>query len=44
MTDIYATPGADLSQDIRNDRVGVDIDDAIAGNFEVKMLETLGEA
>ena len=44
MSDIYATPAADLSQDIREDRVGGNIDDAIAGNFEINMLETLGEA
>jgi hypothetical protein len=44
MSDIYATPGADLSQDISDDRIGGNIDDAISGNFQVNMLETLGEA
>ena len=44
MSDIYATPGADLSQDVSDDRIGGNIDDAISGNFQVKMLETLGEA
>jgi uncharacterized membrane protein len=44
MADIYATPEADLAQDIEADRAGGNIDDAIAGNFRVNMLETLGEA
>lgn len=44
MSDIYATPAADLSQDIRSDRVGGNIDDAVTGNFEINMLGTLGEA
>jgi len=44
MSDIYATPEADLAQDIEADRAGGNIDDAISGNFEVNMLETLGEA
>ncbi len=44
MGDIYATPEADLAQDIDADRAGGNIDDAVAGNFEVNMLETLGEA
>jgi len=44
MADIYATPEADLAQNIEADRAGGSIDDAIAGNFEVNMLETLGEA
>lgn len=44
MGDIYATPEADLSQEGLADRYGGNIDDAISGNFEVKMLETLGEA
>ena len=44
MADIYATPEADLAQDIERDRAGGNIDDAVAGNFEVNMLETLGEA
>ena len=44
MSDIYATPEADLAQPDQSERVGGNIDDAIAGNFEVNMLETLGEA
>ena len=44
MADIYATPEADLAQDIEADRSGGNIDDAVAGNFRVNMLETLGEA
>ncbi len=44
MADIYATPGADLARSIEADRAGGNIDDAVAGNFEVNMLETLGEA
>ena len=44
MSDIYATPEADLAQDNLGNRVGGTIDDAVAGNFEVNMLETLGEA
>jgi len=44
MSDIYATPEADLAQSSQSERSGGNIDDAIAGNFEVNMLETLGEA
>ena len=44
MGDIYATPEAELAQNIESDRAGGNIDDAVAGNFEVNMLETLGEA
>ena len=44
MVDIYATPEAELAQSIESDRAGGNIDDAVAGNFEVNMLETLGEA
>jgi len=44
MADIYATPGADLAQGIEADRIGGNIDDAVAGDFQVNMLETLGEA
>jgi uncharacterized membrane protein len=44
MGDIYATPEADLAQNIESYRAGGNIDDAVAGNFEVNMLETLGEA
>ncbi len=44
MADIYATPEADLSQGQFAEREGGNIDDAIAGNIEVRMLQTLGEA
>ncbi len=44
MSDIYATPEADLSQNIELDRAGGNIDDAVSGNFQVNMLDTLGEA
>ena len=44
MADIYATPEADLSQNIELDRAGGNIDDAVSGNFQVGMLQTLGEA
>ncbi len=44
MADIYATPEADLARSIEADRAGGNVDDAVAGNFEVNMLETLGEA
>lgn len=44
MGDIYATPEADLAQDIDASRAGGNIDDAVGGNFEVNMLQTLGEA
>ena len=44
MSDIYATPEADLAQSSPSEGSGGNIDDAIAGNFEVNMLETLGEA
>lgn len=44
MTDIYATPEADLGRQAGGVRDGGNIDDAIAGNIEVGMLETMGEA
>jgi uncharacterized membrane protein len=44
MSDIYATPEADLAQSSQSERSGGNTDDAVAGNFEVNMLETLGEA
>jgi membrane-anchored glycerophosphoryl diester phosphodiesterase (GDPDase) len=44
MGDIYATPESDLAQNIRSERGGGNIEDAIAGNIEVRMLATLGEA
>ena len=44
MSDIYATPEADLGYDDRSRRSGGNVEDAIAGNIEIGMLETLGEA
>jgi hypothetical protein len=44
MADIYATPESDLSQGPRSERRGGNVDDAIDGNIEINMLETLGEA
>ena len=44
MSDIYATPESDLAYHSPSERSGGTIEDAIAGNIEVKMLETLGEA
>ncbi len=44
MDDIYATPESDLAQSHPSARGGGNIEDAIAGNIEVNMLETLGEA
>lgn len=44
MGDIYATPEAELAQHVDADRAGGNIDDAVSGNFQVGMLETLGEA
>ena len=44
MNDIYATPESDLAQSHPSAHGGGNIEDAIAGNIEVNMLETLGEA
>jgi hypothetical protein len=44
MGDIYATPEADLAPSQPGNRGGGNVEDAIAGNIEVNMLETLGEA
>ncbi len=44
MGDIYATPESDLAYHSQSERSGGNIEDAIAGNIEVKMLGTLGEA
>ncbi len=44
MSDIYAAPTADLSRQPGTESVGGNVDDALAGNFEVNMLQTLGEA
>jgi uncharacterized membrane protein len=42
--DIYATPESDLAKRRSGERRGGSVEDAIAGNIEVNMLETLGEA
>ena len=44
MSDIYATPEADLGNSSASERAGGAIEDAIAGNIEIDMLATLGEA
>ncbi len=44
MSDIYAAPEAELRSDATGERAGGNIDDAIAGNIEIDMLGTLGEA
>jgi len=44
MSDIYATPEADLGKVNQSARAGGSIEDAIAGNIEIGMLETMGEA
>jgi hypothetical protein len=44
MNDIYATPESNLAIQVQSERGGGNIEDAIAGNFEISMLGTLGEA
>ncbi|MCP4332567.1 MAG: hypothetical protein GY785_07900 [Gammaproteobacteria bacterium] len=44
MDDIYSTPESDLAQSHPSVHGGGNVEDAIAGNIEVNMLETLGEA
>ena len=44
MSNIYATPEADLNIPTFTGTVGGSVEDAIAGNIEVGMLGTLGEA
>ena len=44
MGDIYATPEADLAQTQAGSRGGGNVEDAIAGNIEVRIFDTLGEA
>jgi len=44
MDDIYAAPVSDLAQHVRSERGSGNFEDAIAGNIEVSMLGTLGEA
>jgi len=44
MNDIYATPEADVTPRVDGARAGGNIDDAIAGNIDVRIFETMGEA
>jgi hypothetical protein len=44
MNDIYAAPEADLSVAPEGNRAGGSVEDAIAGNIEISMLGSLGEA
>ena len=44
MGDIYATPESDVSQRPASSREGGNVQDAIDGNIEVNVLETMGEA
>ena len=44
MSDIYATPEAELGQQTTGQRAGGNVDDAIAGNIELRIFATLGEA
>jgi uncharacterized membrane protein len=44
MSNVYATPEADLSYSNASDRAGGSIEDAIAGNIDISMLGTMGEA
>lgn len=44
MGDIYATPESDVVSRPRSERAGGNVDDAIDGNIDVAILETLGEA
>ncbi|MFT5219936.1 MAG: putative membrane protein [Planctomycetota bacterium] len=44
MNDIYAAPEAELSVEQQGSRTGGSVEDAIAGNIEISMLGTLGEA
>ena len=37
MGDIYATPESELAQNIQSERGGGNIEDAIAGNIDVRM-------
>ena len=44
MTDIYATPEADVTPRVSGARAGGNVEDAIEGNIEVRILDTMGEA
>ena len=44
MNDIYATPAADVTPRVSGTRAGGNVEDAIEGNIDVRILETMGEA
>lgn len=44
MSDIYATPEAELERETTGQRSGGNIDDAIAGNIPLRIFATMGEA
>lgn len=44
MSNIYAAPEAELRTDSAGERAGGNIEDAIAGNIEISMTGTMGEA
>ncbi len=44
MNNVYATPEADLNYNNASDRAGGSVEDAIAGNIEISMTATMGEA
>ncbi|MCP4429665.1 MAG: hypothetical protein GY806_01675 [Gammaproteobacteria bacterium] len=44
MSNIYAAPEAELSNNASGERVGGNIEDAIAGNIEISMTATMGDA
>ena len=44
MNDIYATPTADVTPRVNSTRAGGNVNDAIAGNIDIDMLQILGEA
>ncbi len=44
MSNIYAAPEAELRNEAPNNRTGGNIEDAIAGNIEISMTGTMGEA
>ena len=44
MSNVYATPEADLNYSNASDRAGGSIEDAISGNIEISMTGTMGEA
>ena len=44
MSNLYATPEADLNYNTSSDRAGGSVEDSIAGNVEISMTGTMGEA